>query len=903
MTTIGTVITITNLPAEVSALLGGVTSVVLDIDDEFSIRLTKTVEQLSILNKISTEAALGFAVPFSPTNDRVFAEYVTPMTLDLKNVFFQCHVIVDGHPLQFSRLFVRGKNSRNREWELELARNPDHWVELASQVKTNELDFGTFQMNKNNIVNSWANPAYTGDYTDISVDKPVAWPLVDYGGWVDQTEPPQNAPFNRVRAVGVEDFRPWLSWVYILRAGFCKIGWTLNSVLFELEVVKRLWVYALRQDYYIASENQLGGRVTGQIYTRTQFNEGDYLVMEDATWLADYAVLDNSNFPVINRFCGIRNYPGVALKYTFFFKGEFHNDRSLPFTAFFSVMELEADSGGTFHFTGEIISTESLQVDFTPGEKKSVTFEQTVTLKPGQMGAIHIPVLPTSLPGFFVEPGFYFSVKPANDSYMTDDIIDVRLSVSDDMSILDWLKAFIQPVHGKLETDWETRTVTIYPNKRADVWGETAPGFLLREEPPVDIDDKIVVGSINLKPVRPDLKRYTRFAFKPSTDAYIKSLNLSEPPHSRKLLNSVDLPNQVEEILNGFIEPTLEGQFYKGLIGSGSGGRQPLPFIPRLWDNDTGARSFALAPRVLYAYGNVRQINPTPINNTNSLTSFFFNVAPNPANTGLVTNFGYFTQSPTWAMTPTPTVIVDFVFGVKGVDLFTIFYLGYTQDARSGTVADLLMLMTMSDYQANNFRRMFRFKIDGLPAIVPMTGIRDFSSAQGDDIATPAQFFVEPSALECCDLPCGCQFVECEYYQDMGPMMRQSTLNSLRIASFVVDGVEYVTTPVSFGPIKIIDVGGKPYVTNLVDKLNSIGAPYFSFNYSTREEPDKGLRFFKLKRLACFEFRILITESGSDAYEYTHDTQQQQVFGGGWGDFGYPPSHGTPENCLTTTEY
>lgn len=897
----GTVIRITNLPDELGNLLGGgVTSAVLDIDEEFSIRLSKTVEQLSILNKISTEAALGFSVPFSPTNDRIFAEYMTPLTLDVKTVFFQCHVIVDGQPLQFSRLFVRGKNERNREWELELARNPDHWVELASQIKTNELDFGTFQMLKTNIVDSWVTPAYEGDYTDISVDKPVAWPLVDYGGWVDQTQPPQNAPNNLVRAVGVEDFRPWLSFLYILRAGFCKIGWTLESVLFELDVVKRLWVYALRPDYYIASEKQLGGRVTGQIYTRTRYNQSDKLVLEDVTVLADYAVIDNSNFPNIYRYCGIKNYPGVSLNYRFFFKGEFHNDRALSFTAFFDVTEMEDTGASGYQFTGEILSTATTQVDFAPNEKKMVTFEQIVTLKPGQMAAINIPVRPTSTPGFFVERGFYFEVTPANQSYMTDDIIDVRLSVSDDMSILDWLKAFIQPVHGKLMTDWETKTVTIFPNKTANVWGQVSPGFLLREDPVIDLDAMVVPESINLKPVRPDLKRFTRFGFKATTDAYIKSLNLAEPAHSRKLLNSVELPNAVEDVLNPYIEPTLEGKI-GGLIGSAQGGRSPRPFVARLWDNTDGARSFTLAPRVLYAYGNVRQINPAPINATNELTSFFFDVPPNPSNTGIVTDFGYFTQAPTWAMTPTPAQIVNFVFGVKGVDLFTIFYLGYTQDARSGTIADLLLLMSMANYQSYNFRQLFRFKIRGVPVIAPMVSIRDFSSAER--IPTPVQFFVEPATLDCCDLPCSCQFIECEYYQDMGPTMRQSTLDDLRVASFVVDDVELVTTPVSFGVIKIIDIGGKPYVTNMVDVLNSIGAPYFSFNYSTREEPGRGLRFFKLKRLACFEFSILITDSGSDAYEYTHDTQQQNVFAGGWSDLGYPPTHGTPENCLTTTEY
>ena len=887
-----TVVTITNLPSETAALLGGRTSVDLELPGKYSVRLSKSVEQLSVVNKISVEGALGFSAPFTPINNTIFAEYMTPLTLDPRDTFFQCHVLIDGIPIQFSRLFVRRKNTRSRQWELELARNPDHWVELASQVKTNELDFGTFQMAGVNILASWDVPAYEGDYRDLSGGYPVYWPLIDYGGWADQTLPPQGAT-GRFKSVAVEDFRPWLSFKYILQAGFCKIGWTIDSVLFESDVFKRLWVYALRPDYYIASENQRGGRVNGGIYTRQLFNDGDKLLLEDVNVLADYRVIDNSTLPV-KRFAGVKNFPGVALKYRFFFKGEFHNDRALPFTAFFSVMEVE-EIGGAYTFTGEDLSAAPLQIDFAPNEKKSVTFDQTVTLAPGQMAAIHVPVLPNTV-GFFIEKGFYFAVYPANESYMTDDIIDVRLSVSDDMSILDWTKAFVQCANGRLETDWETKTVTVFPNKTSNVWGEVAPGFLLRESPVIDIDDKVQPDSVILNPVRPDLKRYTLFGFKTSTDAYIKSLNLAEPPHSRKLLNSVDLPNQVEPILNPFIEPTIEG--IPAELASGAGGRNPLPYLPRLWDNTEGRRSFTIAPRVLYAYGNIQQENPRPVNSVNQFTSLFFNHESNPANTGLITTFGYATQSPTWPIIPTPSSVVDFVFGVKSRDLFTTFYLGYTQDNRSGTVADLLMTMSMSDYMQYNFRSLFRFKHEGLPIIAPMISIRDFVPG-----ITPAQFFVEPADLDCCDLPCGCQFVECEYYQDLSPKMRQSTLNTWRVASFVVDGVELITTPVSFGSLKIIDIGGKPYPTNLVDVLNGIGAPYFSFEYSTREEAGKGLRFFKMKHLACHDFRILITVSGDDGYQYTQESQGQAIFQAGFAAMGYAVEIDEPENCLTTTEY
>lgn len=895
-----TTITLTNLPPVIAQLFNGATAVDLDLPGDFSIRLTKNVEQLSILNKISTEAALGFSVPFTPTNDRLFTEYATPLTLGTPSIYFSVRVIVNGSPIQFSRLYVRGKSEPAREWELELVRDPNHWVELASQVRTNDLDFGTFQMTKTNIVNSWANNTYDGDPATLTGGSPVYWPLVDYGGWCDQTEPPQNALENRVKSVAVEDFRPWISFRYVLQAGFCAFGWSIQSVLFESPHFRRLWLYALRQDYFVASDNQLGGRVSGGIYTTKNFNDGNILNLDEVDVLFDYRVIDNSSFPTVFRFCGIKNFPNVALKYRFRFNGEFFNDRPLAFTAFFGVMEVVVGAGGSFEFSGEVISSEMEQIDFVAGETKRVSFDQTVTLKPGQMGAIHVPVLPTTNPGFKCLGGFRFSVVPANDSYMTDDIIDVRLSVSNENTILDWVKALIHLCQGRIETDFDTRTVTIHPNKTSYFWGDTVPGFILRENPVVDLDELVVPDSIKLKPVRSDLKRFTRFEFRDSTDAFIRSQNLIEPAHSRKLLNSNDLPNQVERVQNPFIEPTIEGVPEK--IGSGSGGRNPLPYIMRLWDNTDGNRSFAIGVRIAYAYGNVRQINPSPINAVNELTSFFFNVAPNPANTDLITNFGYMTQSPTWEMTPTPSSVVDLVFGVKARDLFTTFYLGYTQDNRSGQTADLLLRMNLAQYGDYNFRRLYRFAMRGVPIIAPMTGIRDFSSAEY--LPTPTTFFVEPAALECCDLPCGCQFVECEYYQDMGSFMRQSTLDDLRISSFIVDGVELILTPVTFGQLKFIDVGGKPYITNLVDKLNSIGAPYFSFNYSTRVHPEKGLRYFKIKHLVCTEFEIVISDLSTPVYRYTHEQQQQAIFQVGWGQMGYGSAFtNVPENCITTTEY
>jgi hypothetical protein len=247
-------------------------------------------------------------------------------------------------------------------------------------------------------------------------------------------------------------------------------------------------------------------------------------------------------------------------------------------------------------------------------------------------------------------------------------------------------------------------------------------------------------------------------------------------------------------------------------------------------------------------------------------------------------------------------VVVDLIFGTKARDLFTTFYLGYTQDNRLGQTVDLLLRMNLAQYGDYNFRRLYRFFVRGVPVIAPMISIRDFSSAEY--LPTPTTFFVEPAALECCDLPCGCQFIECEYYQDFGPRLTQSYANTLRISSFIVDGIELLSAPIAFDALKFIDVGGRPYLTNLVDKLNSVGAPYFSFNYSTRIHPEKGLRYFTIKHLVCYDFEIVISENSTPRYRYTNTQQQQAVFQVGWDQMGYGSAFtDEPENCINTTEY
>jgi hypothetical protein len=334
--------------------------------------------------------------------------------------------------------------------------------------------------------------------------------------------------------------------------------------------------------------------------------------------------------------------------------------------------------------------------------------------------------------------------------------------------------------------------------------------------------------------------------------------------------------------------------------------------VPRLWDNDQYQRSFRIAPRIFFAYGKVKQKNPESDNALQEFATFFFVNKPNISNTGLINEFGYASMLPTRVIDPAPDFYGNVVFDkqVLGLpfipnqdtDLFSTFYLSITKETRGGFDMDLLMKMDMNFYQSIDFRRHYKFMYRGRPILAEMTQVRDFVGCSG--ISTPATFFIEPKETECCDLPCGCQFTTCEYYQDFGSFMRQTTLDSLTITKFEIDGVSAIDSPVGFGVLKFINILGKPYVSNLVDALNSVGAPYMSFEYAYRLDSLLGARFFTIKKPACQPFVIEISNSTEVIYRYTELVQEQTWFGSGFSPLGYSTNlYDEPENCIQTTEY
>lgn len=901
-------ITARNLTGTTALAVGGPT-VDLDVPGGDGLRMTKVAEQLTTANMLKVEGVLRFDLDYTPTNNAVFIEYYTPMTVDRQHDWIEVSVIQDGSTLDFTRLFVVGKDETRRKWVVELDRGADHWIDKAKAKAINEIEYGYFYLTKDNIALSWANNVYGGDYTvdngvsGVSVNPAYYWPLVDYGGWVDQI-PPYPIDDSPRKMVAIEDLRPFVNLTYLLKKGFCEIGWQLDGLILETDFIKSLWCYLLKSDYYVgnapvAQDSYKYGRA-GRVALRQL--AGDYtLSFSQAPILCD--TVDFSLSPgslqyqgLTKWLLGIENPFPFTAKFKFYAQFTVDNNNSIDTQMGFVVGEVEGAQNDDF--TGEYLS-DFQYFDLTAGSTNDVYMEFDVVLAPGQKGCIlHDAALGT---GDKFLKGMWFRSEQDNQCLSRFDHIDFQSILRSDVTLLDVFKAFMHIIQGRYVQDHINKVITVYSKKTTDVHGTNVAGFINQSGIDVDLNDRMVEDSVIIEYIRRKLPRYTRLQWAGTTDPAIEDLNLSEPLHSRKVTNGVDLPDDVDEIENPLFEPTIEGQprdTYLRVIG-----RSPYPYLPRLWDNTDDERSFDIGPRILFAFGKVKQINPEPFDLSlqgGEHAAVIYEGYTNPADA--LTEFGYATQLRTWDLTPTPTIDGSTAFGTAANDLYVLFWLGLTQENRGGAILDALVVMDQSFYKGITFRDIYTFRYQGRPVSAVMTEISDHAGC--DDTPTQVKFFAEGVNTECCDGPCSCRYSTCDYYMDFGPYMQQSTMDQLTVKSFIVNGVELIDTPVGFGMIEIVDRGGLPYVMNMVDTLNSIGAPYFFFKPSLRVHPDKGMRYFSLKRPICHTFTIEIQLIGTVVYRYTDKIQETNYFGGGFGDFGYNATfHGTPIDCETTTEY
>lgn len=234
------------LTPEGSTLLGGIDWAVLDLAPNFTLNLSKKDGALTDENTFVVEGATSFSVPFSTVNDAALLPFDSPIIMDNNVDGLEARVQADSMVLPFDTIYFKRRDENTRTWELEFRVAVQHWADLATKKKLNTIDLGTMDYTLANVTGSWDR----GKWEDT--DPFYACPPVDYGTWVDLSEPAQ---FTQppVKSVWVEDCRPIFSVPYLLKKGFCEIGWNLEGLVLETELSRRLWTYILKRDFYTES--------------------------------------------------------------------------------------------------------------------------------------------------------------------------------------------------------------------------------------------------------------------------------------------------------------------------------------------------------------------------------------------------------------------------------------------------------------------------------------------------------------------------------------------------------------------------------------------------------------------------------------------------------------------------
>lgn len=135
--------------------------------------------------------------------------------------------------------------------------------------------------------------------------------------------------------------------------------------------------------------------------------------------------------------------------------------------------------------------------------------------------------------------------------------------------------------------------------------------------------------------------------------------------------------------------------------------------------------------------------------------------------------------------------------------------------------------------------------------------------------------FAPPIVLVPDTCPCEGEMLSCLYTQDLNPEGNLLTPGpggilpeDCFILSLVVDGVQYVPTPLVFdGAVwNVIVIGGHDWVTNLADTINLLLIPYFTSPNPNEDdfdvEPNRASSIIRIKRPSCFDFEIIFHMAG-----------------------------------------
>lgn len=665
-----------------SVYAGPDNAVFLDLDDGFSLRYTKALQQLTEANNVGQEATLSVNVPATVKNRMILAG---------KEGVLKVEVFKDLDRLPGDGLEVVRENDKERTIEIEII--GASWLTALSKIQLQKVFIGNFFWDKANIESKWGDPQAFG----------IAG-LANYGGW------------NTPGQVGLRDFRFWLRAFRMMELTFCAIDWTFESSYYQ-KAGFNIFLYLLAEKWYsypdkndvfrvdlnVASPRNLtgndeilifdevndpldlynnlgpGGRPGECLYPATGEQNIDYRIEIREITVTLNAAPAGQPVPQLNflfyrnrppglEFIGFESFPGPlqgSIKQTFSFTITYESANAGDSFAFF--VSYQDDNGNPYPWT-----LESIDLVFSP------------------------------------DPPYYIE----------GDAIEMNTLIDPEITGLDLLKALLHLCNGKLDTNYDLRTVSLFPPYNASQYAHNMEGYFKRDQPAIDLTGILEPDSMIKTNNRQIQNRFVDLKFKDSTDAWIDEQSRERELYSRRV-DRGDGQAETTKIENELLEPSDEIETTAAEIGTTTG-TQPMSLIA-LQDNRDGRISRAIGPRVAYYYGLIRQQD-----SAGTVINWNYDGV-------LREDIPYLSQAPVRPMLSDPD-IYPLIFADRQYDFWRLFYRRWLNENLGTQDYEVLLYLDLTGYRSITFRDMIAFFYRENFQYYQPTAVRDFST--NEDVST-----------------------------------------------------------------------------------------------------------------------------------------------------------------------
>lgn len=736
----------------------------LDISDDFSLRFSKRLEELTDVNTIKTDSVLGFSVPTTPKNDVILKSALSPNRVD--NVFagFPVILYLGSSVVSQKTLFPIRRSST--EYEIEVRNSIEHWAVLGKDLLLNSLklredDFEFTNTNINEIND-------LGAYEDG--EEVFRFPVAYYGQFTDKRIIP---PLVNPQHIGVGDFRPYFSILGLLQKAFCSIGWSFRSPILESDYGRRLLTYIINKDYGADEETANARDLRIELEEDLEFptEVGNYapipfLATNDPSggWFVDGARYKTA---------GIYDITGtLRLKVTI---GDVVNAH----------VTLGANGLDRVYYmytriafdlpNGENYGLERIELGFSladlilkPEFEDGIILDIKINKTNFQLDAgssVYFPIgtdEPLITEGIakveLIKEGSYIEFDCKRVLIDRGDILPINSLIDPEYNLLDFIKGVAHLFAGKFLTDYRTNEVWLYSTYSNVIFDdEEVEGFFDNNGEYEDYTELAQEDSEVINSVESDLNRYYLLKFKGDGDEAIKELKL--PDEKPFLSYKVDFGDTVKntdvaELENPFFEATVNKYYYK------SDSDAPVN-MPHLLDNtaDDGKYdlSFDINPRVLYWAGKVPQVIRTPNGyrevplrifgqNTNNIPTAY---QWSDINYGTPLDFDYSEFNVAYgehvnSLRPETT----------DKDLYHFFYQKWMADSIFNLTIDILLFLEQAKYLGIDFRKYVMIRALGRDILGRLIEVNDYNSCKF--LSTPVLFMPNRQVSDDCNpLPDG----------------------------------------------------------------------------------------------------------------------------------------------------